>query len=419
MTDAKYTTLKTTIDRVVVYLDGARIFRSGKSELKKGFQQVRVKGLTKNLRVDSVRVSGKGKGSLGAIDVESVYQEEVSHEELNRLLLEAKKLQKDIDVLQHKINFTNTQHERMKNLSDKFSVEFPQWLASGETELATLSTFIDFESKKNADYIKKAQTMKDEMEKFNLKLSTLQAKINEYQNMSRVERTYDLVIAVEVATTGPFMFEFSYQTMGVNWTPTYDVDLKPANAVLKGMAQIVNRTLEDWVDVKLEISTAVFKPLRVIEPDPFYIDIYDPYARPPPSPGRARMKAKKMASAPMMIQDMRKEDDEGYYEEELEAMIEPTADLKESPTGVQSFDISGKWTIPSDGNNHPVTLTTHELKTEKEFYWSSIDGLGVIAQDKITNGDAIILAGNAKVYSEGEFIGQKDSSSRGIQAWCS
>ncbi|MHA1244109.1 MAG: DUF4139 domain-containing protein [Candidatus Heimdallarchaeota archaeon] len=62
--------------------------------------------------------------------------------------------------------------------------------------------------------------------------------------------------------------------------------------------------------------------------------------------------------------------------------------------------------MPTDGNNHPVTLTTHELKTAKEFYWGTNDGLGVIAQDKITNGDEIILAGNAKVYSDGEFIGE-------------
>ncbi len=99
MSEKIFTTLKTAIDRVVVYLDGARIYRSGKTELKKGFQQVRIQGLTKNLHKDSVRVSGKGKGSLGAIDVETVYQEEVSHEALNALLQEEKKLQKDMLVL--------------------------------------------------------------------------------------------------------------------------------------------------------------------------------------------------------------------------------------------------------------------------------------------------------------------------------
>jgi len=135
MSNKNFTTLKSTIDRVVVYLDGARIYRSGKAELKKGFQQVRVQGLTKNLHKDSVRVSGKGKGSLGAIDVETVYQEEVSHEALNALLLEEDKLQKDLFALTQKLEFVSLQNARLKALSDKFSLEFPQWLASGESQL--------------------------------------------------------------------------------------------------------------------------------------------------------------------------------------------------------------------------------------------------------------------------------------------
>ncbi|MHA1880278.1 MAG: DUF4140 domain-containing protein, partial [Candidatus Heimdallarchaeota archaeon] len=82
MTDSNFVKLATTIDKVVVYLDGARVYRSGKTDLKKGFQIVKIEGLTKHLLEDSVRVSGKGKGSLGAIDIETVYTEEVSHEAL-------------------------------------------------------------------------------------------------------------------------------------------------------------------------------------------------------------------------------------------------------------------------------------------------------------------------------------------------
>ncbi len=36
--------LETSIDRVVVFLDGAWVFRSGRIDLSKGFQQVRAAG---------------------------------------------------------------------------------------------------------------------------------------------------------------------------------------------------------------------------------------------------------------------------------------------------------------------------------------------------------------------------------------
>jgi uncharacterized protein (TIGR02231 family) len=396
--------IDTVIERVIVYLDGARIYRSGSIELAKGQQRVQISGLTKNLRKDSVRVSGKGKGSLGAIDVEAVYHEEVAHEALNKLLQEAEILQKELHAFNKKLEFLNLQNQRLNSVSEKFSVEFPQWFASGEAKLTTLTEFTDYEAKRNTSYLKESQKLADEIEALNKKLSTIQAKINDYRNRSQVEQTYQITISVEVSQKGLFVFELSYQTVGVAWEPSYDVDLQVDKAILKGMANVVNRTLEDWNDVSLEISTAVFKPIRVILPSPFYIDIYDPYVAPRRS-RRDMMKGKKMAPAPAASMAYEKEEERAEAMP-MEDMIEPEAELKESASGVQSFEIPGKWTIPSDGNIHPVTLTKHELKTEKEFYWSAVDSLGVIAQDKITNGDAVILAGNAKVYSDGEFIGE-------------
>ena len=120
----------------------------------------------------------------------------------------------------------------------------------------------------------------------------MQAKINVYRNRSRVEQTFSITIGVDVNTAGPFVFDLSYQTRGVTWSANYDVDLQPDKAILKGIAQVVNRTLEDWKNVELEISTAVFKPIRVIDPNPFYIDIYDPYARPVSAPRRSMKKMK-------------------------------------------------------------------------------------------------------------------------------
>jgi len=275
------------------------------------------------------------------------------------------------------------------------------WRITVNSQLTTLNEFIDFETKRNTDFLKQKQKLDEDIEKLQKKLSTLQAKINAYRNRSRVEQTYAITIGVDVNTAGPFVFDLSYQTRGVTWTANYDVDLQPAKATLKGIAQVVNRTLEDWKNVELEISTAVFKPIRVIDPNPFYIDIYDPYVRPASAPRRSMKKMKAGAA----FAGMAKEESMDDLAPE-EPMIEPVAEMKESAAGVQSYVIPGKWTIPSDGNTHPVTLTITEMNTEKEFYWAATDALGVIAQDKITNDDEVILGGNAKVYSEGEFIGE-------------
>lgn len=399
MTASKKIELETKIKEVVVLLDGAKVTRTGKTELTKGFQQVHVTGLTRKLRKDSVRVSGKGKGSLGAIDVGTKYQEEVAHEKLNQLKKEEKKVQKELDILNEKLTLAQQKKEQLNVLSDRFSNEFPLWFASGEAKLETLSKFMEFEGKQNEENLTNRQKLQEEIEKLQKKLQTIQAEINDYHNQTRVEQTMEITIGVDVKETGAFQFEISYQTSGVHWQPIYDVNLKQEEAHIKSQAQIRNNTLEDWKNVELEVSTAVARPVKIVKPNPYYIDIYQPRAR--ASGGGIRRRAMKMAAPSAAPPPMEKE--EAKPEPEL---IVEEAEIKESPAGVQSYTIPGKWTIPSDGDYHPVTLVSYELKTEKEFYWNAVDPLGVVAIDKITNGDTILLPGKAKVYSEGEFIGE-------------
>ncbi|MBD3190890.1 MAG: mucoidy inhibitor MuiA family protein [Candidatus Heimdallarchaeota archaeon] len=402
MTASKKVDLETKIKQVVVLLDGAKVTRTGKTELTKGFQQVHIKGLTRKLRKDSVRVSGKGKGSLGSIDVETKYQEEVAHEKLNQLKKEEKKIQKELDTLNEKLTMAIQRREQLNVLSDRFSNEFPLWFASGEAKLETLSKFMEFEEKQNEENLTNRQKLEDEIEKLQKKLQTIQAEINDYHNQTRVEQTREIIIGVDVKETGAFQFEINYQTSGVHWQPIYDVNLKQEEANIKSQAQIRNNTLEDWKNVELEVSTAIARPVKIVKPNPYYIDIYQPRVS-DRAGGGIKRRAMKMASVAPGAPPSPMEKEEAKPEPEL---IVEEAEIKESPAGVQSYSIPGKWTIPSDGNYHPVTLISYDLKTEKEFYWNAVDPLGVVAIDKITNGDAILLPGKAKVYSEGEFIGE-------------
>lgn len=405
----KESPLETIIDRVDVSRDGARVFRSGKIDLMKGPQKLRISGLTKMLMKDSVRLSGRGKGTLGAIDVESRYQEEVSHDVLKDLRGQETRLQKEQGLLQERLSFATHQKEVLDSLGSRFASEFPTWFASGDTSLSALTEFLEFEKKRSADNLTERSQLNDEIEELSRKLETLQAQINDYQNQGRVEQTTEVVVSVEAEAAGPFLVELSYQTQGVNWKPSYDADLGPDKASLKGFAEVYNGTLENWEDVELTISTAVFRPVRIAEPEPYYVDVYQPGV--PGASGPARSLSKKMKSADLEAaapeEAMGEEEVDEMYDKELRAeLVVPEATLQESPSGVQSFEIPGRWTIPADGNTHPVTLVTFDLPTEKQFYWLASDSPAVIAVDRLTNGEGVILAGKVKVYSEGEFIGE-------------
>lgn len=159
----------------------------------------------------------------------------------------------------------------------------------------------------------------------------------------------------------------------------------------------------------MQVSTAVFRPVAIVDPEPFFIDVERPMLRSEaPMARRAELaKAKKSAEPPMQAESVadREMAEEEAPEEEAELYV-LEAEMRESPAGVQSFDIPGTWTIPSDGSGHPVSLATYGLPSKKRFYWCASDAPPVIAVDRITNGEVVLLAGTAKVYCDGEFIGE-------------
>ncbi|MHA2303647.1 MAG: DUF4140 domain-containing protein, partial [Candidatus Thorarchaeota archaeon] len=63
------TEIKTRIQRVIVFRDGARVSRMGKVKLDAGSKKVLVRGITSYAQEDSFRVKGKGPAALSTIDV--------------------------------------------------------------------------------------------------------------------------------------------------------------------------------------------------------------------------------------------------------------------------------------------------------------------------------------------------------------
>jgi len=406
---AQETNLATEIRRVVIYRDGARVFRTTTVELEKGHRRLCVAGLTERLLRDSVRVSGRGRGALGAIDVDERYHTEVSHEQLQALRQRENELGKKLELVQERQEFAEGRREHLRALSERFAAEFPAWLSSGEAGLSTLSEFLQFESDQNTENLEQRRQLADEAEETTKELEAVRAEISAFQGPDRVHRTVEVTVAVDAEAAGPFELELSYQVGGVSWTPSYDVDLRADSAHIRGFAEVVNRTLENWTDVAMQVSTAVFRPVSIAEPAPFFVDIDRPVLRSEISAAfrDVNLKAGKAASAPAPSEaEGAPADEEVWEQQEASELAAPEARMQESPAGVQSFEVPGTWTIPSDGSGHPVTLSTFELPSKKRFYWCASDSPSVIAVDEIENGEGVLLAGRAKVYAEGDFIGE-------------
>ncbi|MFW9769596.1 MAG: DUF4139 domain-containing protein, partial [Candidatus Thorarchaeota archaeon] len=233
-----------------------------------------------------------------------------------------------------------------------------------------------------------------------------QDNINRIQGQRRTETVNEVLVSLDVKESTPLELEVTYQLHTASWQPMYDVDILEDKTSVKRIAVVQNRTLEDWEDIELTVSTASAQPVEAIDPTPYYVDVYTP---------DFGMVATGSAAAP---REMKKEKadydeyeeemllDDAIGEEPMPELIEDYAEPIESLGGITVYNVPGEVSIPADTDPHPVTLTLEEFDSRRLHFWNASAMAEAVAQDEIANGDSVLLPGNVKVYAAGDFIGE-------------
>lgn len=407
--------IKTNITNAVVFLDGARVTRtSDEISVQKGLNILNLGGISKFLDKDSVRVKGIGlgiKATLVDVEVKYIYKEITGVERLDFLKEELLKLQKERAALDEEKAHFSWIKDKFKGVLENFKVEFPKFLAAGESDIEKLKDIHAYSNDTILDTQKQIFEVDEKIENNALEIDKINREIGKIGGGYRqVEEYYEIIISIEAEDAGNFQLNVDYQIRGGSWTPSFDVQISENKTSITYRAEVVNKTLEDWDDVDLAVSTATFRPVRIIEPQPWFIQ--ERVYRPPPGPpakmyggGGGRMKT---ASRPMT--EAKKDEGEVYPQQiaevkEVTEMKVEKAAFSEDSFGVQHYKIAKKMTIKADGNPHPVLLQEFEVTSSRLFYWNSMDQQ-VIAQEKIKNGDMQLLPGKVKCFVEGDFVGE-------------
>lgn len=404
----------TNISNVVLFLDGARITRTSEEvPLEEGLNKLRLGEISKFMEKDSVRVKGTGigiKATLVDVEVNYIYKELSSLDIINELQEKLKQLQKERTSLNEEKTHFLWIKENFKSILGSFTVEFPKFFAAGESEINTLKDMHIYSSDIIIDIQKKIFELDEKIEKNALEIEKINRELQKYGGGARqVEEYYDVIVSIEADNVGTFQLILDYQIRSANWTPSYDILITENETTMIYRAEVVNKTLENWDDVDLGVSTATFKPVRIIEPQPWYVQEFS-YSAPTP------------AAAPRRAVGRSADKEEGKKEKARLADEEMAAPLVEAPPppiqmqveqsafsedsfGVQHYKIAKKMTIKADGNTHPVLLQEFQVTSSRLFYWNSIDQQ-VVAQEKIKNGEMQLLPGKVKCYVDGDFVGE-------------
>jgi uncharacterized protein (TIGR02231 family) len=396
------------IVEATIYRSEADIKRTGKIKLPAGLQKVIISDVSSKINQESIRVNGRGLGSIISTDIKSKLGERTPLPEITSLLDELEQLYLEKAKLEAEKAALTQQQEGLLSLWNKTTHEehFLRRWAMGKIDIEKLKTleayvFQDF-STKLLDLDLKLKKLQEKIDDKNEQLEMLNAQFRE-----QTERLYDVIINVDVDQESDFELDVTYRIYDSYWHPTYDITLESESAKVEQFAHILNSTFEPWNNVYLTLSTVSTSVTSIQEPEPYYIYLGTPYVAKPMSARRDMFEAeKKMADIDVM------DDLAGApYEEEPALMPPPAPALKvveaelRSEGEVQVFKLPEKVTIPPDGEPHGFLAQTYKLQFKREWYWDAYLGNEVIEILKITNGDVTLLPGRTKVFEGQAFIG--------------
>lgn len=400
---------RSNIKAVVVYPGSAKVTRVANIQLEQGSNEVVIGNLPINLNEASLRVFGEGQGniSLGSIELlrdiklDVVQQQE---KQLREKIEEAHELRKEIDDT---LTRNRSQLEYIKNMAlggqlkqqpkhdahqhgTYANLPLEQWQQAWQTlDTAT------------ADVQQKIRLAEKSLKSTDKELQKLKRELQMIATNQKETRSAKLLVDAETATE--LKLNLSYQINGARWEPVYDADLntETGDISLKSLAQISQRTGEDWKDVEITLST--LRPSansQLPQLNPWPIDFL-----PEPMPMSRGAANDMILQSEMAMESV-------AVPAPMVKMAKPKRRMKQVQTRLITADFSAEYkvlgtiSLASGSNKRRFALGTQNMKSA--IHLASVPRLDpramILAKTKY--GDEIpLLAGNMSLYRNGNFVG--------------
>ena len=400
--------LNTAITAVAVYPDRARVVRSGTVTLNPGSHRLEIPELPLQLDPASVRASARGtaRALLLGVDVRRDFYVETPAERVRELEGQFEVLEDEMRGLDAQAELLKRERDIVEELAGQTEA-YARGLAFGKTsaeaQMALLDRLHSRAEGLNTAVLDLAVRRRD----LERRLQKMQSELDQLRGAGGRER-YTAVVEVEVTQAGELAVELTYLVAGAGWQPLYDMRLldkegQPALEV-SYLAQVSQRTGEDWRDVALTLSTA--RPAlagTLPKLDPWYIGPV--YAQERPAiPRMLRMAAPAAPSQVEAAAFTGAAPEAGAPAEEVEAKV-VTATVETEGFAV-TYQVPGAIIVPADGAPHKVTVARFELIPELDYVSAPKLVEAAYRRAQTTNDSPYtFLPGPASLFAGDEFIG--------------
>jgi len=210
--------------------------------------------------------------------------------------------------------------------------------------------------------------------------------------------------------SGEATVRISYLISGASWSPTYDVRVSPdLTGVRVGLvAQVAQRTGEDWEDATVVLSTST--PSIGLDPPAVPVRVF--------TVPRMEVRGRPAApSADRQLEALVAANDSAFWEEDsVEEMEESSRKFFAAPkVAIQDLGLTALFQLPekkslaSDGELHRFQIREVPLEVRPERYVVPTASDKAFLRAEVTlGGDAPLLPGTAKIFLGPDFLGESN-----------
>ncbi len=405
------------IKAVTIYPRSAKVTRVTKVPLDAGNNEIIINQLPINLHVSSLRVSGESAAdvSMGSIEIqENIAQDVVQERE--------KELRQKIELQLESQQEINDAVERYRNQLKYIDKMVMNDYSSQSKRLPTdeqngIYKNLPLEQWKQAWQTLDSATA-DAQEKIRLAERSLKNSNRELNKLNRELRlvavnqraTRSARIQVDAKSATELTLKITYQINGAYWAPVYDADLntQTGNIELKTLAQISQRTGEDWKNVAVTLST--LRPsagTQLPHLNTWSIDFAPDFS--------AYSKDLQVETDEVVLGQLSRKEEKTMITAAKPAMA-PAPKRKKKMARVQSeivsTDFSAEYKVPGTINlesgskkrRFALTAKTYSSKIQLASA-PRLDPRAMILAKTKYDGETPLLAGSLALYRNGSFVG--------------
>ena len=249
--EIKVVEVKTEVNEVTVFIDGAQVIRKKNVDLSQGKSNIKFVNLSPFVDPKSVQVKVEGELTVLSVNHQQNYLDKMEKPK------EVQDLEKSLEAIESKINQENTY---LSIIKEELAFLQENRAIGGRNEqisISNLQQVSDFYSKKltalKLQEIERNKTIDD----LNKEKKDIQNQLKTLSNKKEFPLG-EIIVKVDAKKSGKFSFEVSYVVANAGWFPTYDIRAKNINEPVQLIykANVKQDTKEDWNNVKLRFSSS-------------------------------------------------------------------------------------------------------------------------------------------------------------------